>query len=104
MIKHIRKGKVEDVFDDLDAAADDIEIEADQLASNALIPDDVWEISPARYLQTEETIQQLAREIGVSASIVAGRIRKEAGNYMILSDLVGQGQVRHQFPEARFGQ
>ena len=38
--------------------------------------------------------------IGIDPSIVAGRIRKERGNYTILNDLVGQGQVRSQLEEA----
>ena len=41
-----------------------------------------------------------AQAIGIDPSIIAGRIRKERGNYTILNNLVGQDQVRSQLEEA----
>ena len=38
-----------------------------------------------------------AKNIGIDASIIAGRIRKERGDYTILASLIGQGQVASQF-------
>jgi len=111
VIKHLRKKQVEDVFDDLDTKTDKVnaevsqlEKEADALAGNALVSDDAWHKALARYLQTEESVLQLADELRVSPAIVAGRIRREADNYAILADMVGQGEVRKLFEEVKFGQ
>ena len=41
-----------------------------------------------------------AETIGIDSSIIAGRIRKERGNYTILNDLVGRDQLRSQLVEA----
>lgn len=99
---HLRKGRVEDIFDDMEADADALEREVDVLASRALISDDSWEVSLARYLRTEDSVKTFAEECKISEAVVAGRIRNEADNYFILNDLVGQGEVRRLFPEVRF--
>ena len=39
----------------------------------------------------------LSSAIGVHPAIVAGRVRYERGNYRLLSQFVGTGQVRRQF-------
>ena len=105
VIKHLRKGKVEGIFDDLDSAdTNRVEREADSLAKNALIPDEVWNIALARYVRSAESVRALALERNINPAIVAGRIRLEANNYTILNDLIGQGEVRKHFPEAGFGQ
>ena len=41
-----------------------------------------------------------AETIGIDPSIMAGRIRKKRGNYTILNQLGGRGQVRSQLEEA----
>lgn len=103
-VKHLRKGKIEGIFDDMDASdTKQIESEADLLASEALLPQEVWYKSLAKYVRSRETIEALAAELSISPAIVAGRIRHEAKNYVILNDLVGQGEVRKHFPEAGFG-
>ena len=103
-IKHLRKGKIEGIFDDMDESdTKKIESEADSLASEALIPQEVWSRSLARYVRSPETIEALAEKLSISPAIIAGRIRYEAKNYVILNDLVGQGEVRKYFPEAGFG-
>jgi HTH-type transcriptional regulator/antitoxin HigA len=109
VMKHLRRGKLEDIFDDLapdalPAERDDLERQADTLAGAALIPEEVWEVALARYVRTEESVRAFAEEQGIHPAIVAGRIRKEADNYVILTHLVGKGKVRAQFPEAEFAQ
>ena len=101
---HFRNTKFQQFFDDLDAGADDLEAEADNFASEALVPNEVWETAVARYLRTSDSIIQLATELGVKPALIAGRIRKEANNYVILNELIGLGLVRQQFPEVKFGQ
>lgn len=101
---HLRKGKIEEIFDDLESEPDELEKNTDQAAGGIMIPDDQWETALPRYLRTEESVIDFSQEIGVHPAIVAGRIRKEANNYVILSNLVGRGEVRKQFPDVQFAQ
>lgn len=100
--EHLLKGKIESIFDDLEAEANDIEKEADESASEILIPSEKWEIALARFVRSKESIEAFSKEIKVSSAIIAGKIRREAENYTILTDMVGQGEVRKQFPEIDF--
>jgi HTH-type transcriptional regulator / antitoxin HigA len=101
---HFRSTNFQQFFDDLDAGADELEAAADNFASEALVPNEIWETAVARYLRTSDSTIQLANELGVSPALIAGRIRKEADNYVILNELIGLGEVRRQFPEVKFGQ
>ena len=101
--KHLRKGSVEDIFDDLEAEPDELEREADDLACQSLIPEKLWKSALARYVRSEDSVKSLAAKIKISPAIVAGRIRKEASNYVILNNLVGHGEVRKLFPDVYFG-
>ena len=73
------------------------ETEADEWAENALVPPDAWEASPARQNPTPMAVINYASTLGVHPAIVAGRVRYERGNYHLLSQFVGTGQVRRQF-------
>ncbi len=86
-------------YDDLDAGPgqDAREQEADELASDALIPNDVWAEAPARTLHSVEAVQDLANKLQIHPAIVAGRIRHERGQFGVLSRLVGHGQVSMVF-------
>jgi HTH-type transcriptional regulator/antitoxin HigA len=108
IIKHLRKGKLEGIFDDLDNISTDTltkkrEDEANYLAGEALIPEGKWDYELARYIRTREAVIETAKNLNIHPAIVAGRIRREANNYIILNDLVGQGEVRKHFPDAGFG-
>jgi HTH-type transcriptional regulator/antitoxin HigA len=103
VIKHLRKSKKEEIFDDLDAEPDALEGEADKFAGQMLIPDQVWEKALARYVRSKDSIISLAKEQQIHPAIIAGRIRNEAKNHVILNELVGQGQVRKHFPQINFG-
>jgi HTH-type transcriptional regulator/antitoxin HigA len=100
--KHLRKGDVESIFDDLDVEAGDIEQEADDHAGEILVPEEKWNTALARYLRSKSSIVDFASELGIHPAIVAGKIRKEADNYIILTDMVGQGEVRKLFPNVCF--
>ncbi len=109
IMKHLKKGSVEDIFDEGvceggNTNLTDIEREADELAGQALIPNHIWELSIARFARSESAAISLASELKISPSIVAGRIRHEADNWVILRDLVGQGELRKLFPEVKFGE
>jgi len=97
--KHLQKGRVESIFDDLDVEGEDIEREADEEASEILVPETKWKTALARYVRSEESIRAFARDLGIHPAIVAGKIRREANNYTILRDMVGSGDVRRLFNE-----
>ncbi|MDK1081188.1 MAG: XRE family transcriptional regulator [Anaerolineae bacterium] len=102
--KHLKKGKLENIFDDLDANdEEEIEKEADILASNTLIPSDDWDKALLRFTHSKEAIKNFASKLEINQAIVAGRIRNETNNFTILNVLVGQGEVRKHFPEVKFG-
>lgn len=104
VIKHLRKGKLETVFDDLDAKSiDKTEQEADMMAEEAMISSERWMTALPRYVRSVESVEKFAAELGINPAIVAGRIRFETNNYRIFNELVGQDKVRKYFPEASFG-
>ena len=102
VMKHLHKEDIESIFDDLDVEAEDIEQEADKQAGEVLVPEDKWNTALARYLRSKDSIIDFANELGIHPAIVAGKIRREAKNYIILTDMVGQGEVRKHFPNVCF--
>ncbi|WP_199914800.1 hypothetical protein [Pseudovibrio sp. Alg231-02] len=75
------------------------EREADQIALDALIPADIWQeyqIAPSTEVSK---VLSIAKQAGVHPAIVAGRIRKESGNYRQLTKFVGNGEVRRCFAD-----
>lgn len=90
-------------YDDLDIEAeeDPRERAADQLAGEALIPNDVWKRSAASRLLSPEAAEDLATQLGVHTAIVAGRMRHEFKSYRILNNLVGHHEVRKLFTEVK---
>lgn len=98
---HLFDGLRFDFFDEEGGNdGDAIEAEADKFALDALIPENLWDQCLSRFALSEEAVKIDAETIGIDPSIIAGRIRKERGNYTILNDLVGQNQVRSQLEEA----
>lgn len=102
VIKHLQKENLESIFDDLDAKANDIEAEADKLSGEVFVPENIWETAIVRYVRTKEAIIDFATERKLHPAIIAGKIRREANNFTILTDMVGQGEVRKLFPQIDF--
>ena len=75
----------------------DLEEEADQFAQTALIPEENWANHAVQSSPTPMNVIALAQETGVHPAIVAGRVRKETGNYRLLTQFVGNGEVRRHF-------
>jgi HTH-type transcriptional regulator/antitoxin HigA len=75
-----------------------LEDEADELAANALIPKKEWKKFAVRSGNSVGEIKRFADSLKVHPAVVAGRIRREKGNYRMLAKLVGRGQVRRWFP------
>lgn len=91
-------------LDDLDIGGDlsPMEVEADELAREALVPSEMWNTSAVRYSVAPMTVNQLALQVGVSDAVVAGRVRRERKNYRLLSAMIGAGEVRKLFPDERW--
>jgi HTH-type transcriptional regulator/antitoxin HigA len=84
--------------DDLDSTdeQDRKEREADEMATNALIPPNAWEKAAVRESHAPRDAQALARQLGIHPAIVAGRVRHETRNYRVLARLLGQGEPGRQ--------
>lgn len=97
---HLMDGLRYDFFDEEETSGDDkVEREADAFALNSLIPAAKWDECLSRFALSEEAVQIDAKTLGIDASIIAGRIRKERNDYTILTELTGQGQVASQFED-----
>ena len=97
---HLKVGDLEAIVDDLESPTKGdraLEAEADALASEALIPQSEWTIHPFSKSHRPLDACNLAARLKVSPAVIAGRARKETGNYRILNALVGHGEVRKQF-------
>ena len=104
---HINKLDIDTFFDELDDAKgserNNIEKEADNLASEALIPLSKWTISPARLIPSPLAAKSLASEVGVDISIVAGKIRYESGNWSYLNNLISEKTISNLLVESEEG-
>ena len=74
------------------------EQEANEYATNMLIPEHVWR-QKAAALTSPMSVVVLAEELGLSPAIVAGRCRWESGNFGLYDKLLGRGQVRVLFQD-----
>ncbi|WP_218355075.1 helix-turn-helix domain-containing protein [Alteromonas lipotrueiana] len=93
--RHLKDSK-EAYFDDIDGvkdSRDDKEDEADQMALDALVKKSEWEKYCA-LLTTPDSVLNLARTLKVSPAVIAGRYRKEVGDYRIYNRLIGSKEVR----------
>lgn len=84
--------------DDLDSPdeQDKKEREADDMATNALIPPTAWAKSAVRTSHTVQDALAFARQQGVDVAIVAGRVRHETRNFRLLARQLGQGEPSRQ--------
>lgn len=83
-----------------EGAEDDAkEVEANRIARDAVIPRISWKRSEAYLKPSVATIRALAEKLQIHPAVIAGRLRKERTGYGNFSGLVGQKQVRKQFPE-----
>lgn len=97
--KHLSKDK-QIIVDDLDlrrhekGALDRAELEADELASSAMIPEKYWRQINAMEKIPLERVLAIAETLKINPAIIAGRIRFERKNYRLFTKLVGQGKIR----------
>ena len=79
--------------------SDTTEQEADELAQEALISREIWDDGVIMEDPNPMAVLRMAWEARVHPAIVAGRVRFERGEYRLLSQFVGTGEVRRQFEE-----
>ncbi len=93
---------VDDLSLDASDHAEDwtIEDEADTLAQEALIPSEQWDAAQLLRAATPSRVIAFAQSVNVHPAVVAGRVRRETGNYRLLSQFVGTNEVRPHFEEA----
>jgi HTH-type transcriptional regulator/antitoxin HigA len=102
LMLHIGAGQFSAIFDDTDAPAhSDVEREADYFAQEALLPTAKWHACLSRFSRTEKAVLADAKKFHISPAIIAGRIRREAGDYTLLRSLVGAGEPRKQLTRER---
>ena len=70
--------------------------QADEWATEALVPQADWEASAAREHPTPMAVLNLAHALQVHPAIIAGKVRYAHQNYRLLSQFVGSGEVRRQ--------
>jgi HTH-type transcriptional regulator/antitoxin HigA len=94
---HFNGGLSEGFFDDLDEADNSRrENEANSFARSALISDEAWSTSPARFSKSIEPVKAFAANQSVGIAVAVGRLRRERQNYTLFSQYLGQGTVRRQ--------
>ncbi len=97
IILHYWTGLAAGFFDDIEKTEiDEFEQEANAFASNLLISEEVWRQSPARISKSADTIEKLAKKLGIHSAIIFGRIRLERNDFSIFSSKIGHGLVRRQ--------
>jgi HTH-type transcriptional regulator / antitoxin HigA len=95
---HLDQDGVDAFFDDLtESSKDQCEKEADQLASESLIPGNIWKSAKLRRNTPAITVIEFAEKLRISPAIPAGRIRFEAKDYKVMKSLIGTGKVRTMF-------
>jgi HTH-type transcriptional regulator/antitoxin HigA len=87
------------IFDNLDdkTRVSKEELEADELAKNALIPLEEWNASEVKYEPTVKNLKALAEKLRIHHAIVAGRVRHEQNNWRIFTGILGKDDVSRCF-------
>ena len=73
-----------------------------RITQEIIIPRSLWRRSDAYRQRTPEAVRALAKKIQINPIIIAGRIRHDAKNYLLLSQMVGKGEVRKLFLDIKW--
>lgn len=97
VVKHLGSSPGDGFLDtDIDSVSESlIEREADQFALNAFITEEEWDRLGS--LRLADEIRAAAKHLAIDPSIIAGRLRREAGDYRKHRTLIGQGKVKPLF-------
>ena len=83
------------LFDDIESEqTEDIEMEANGVALNTMIPRYKWRSCKLKYEPTTENVYSLADDMSIHPALVAGRYRKENNKYTVFSDIVNSINTR----------
>lgn len=101
IVLHRERGLKEAFFDEEQAPlTDEVEKEADEFAKRAFISDELWKRSFVRFTTDHQQVRHFARERGIGAAVVAGRIRRERNDYTLFNDLIGYKSIRKLMSDA----
>jgi len=80
------------------------EREADELAGESLLPNNIWEKSPAKRVPSPVAAQSLADELGIHVAIIAGIMMHKHKRYQSpsLNAITNSTKVRNNFPNIRW--
>ena len=77
--------------------SDSLEEEADSFAADNLISDDELDEKGLFIDCSPEKVKEIANQMYIHPAIIAGRLRHHFDNFYILSNLIGNGEVRKLF-------
>jgi HTH-type transcriptional regulator/antitoxin HigA len=102
LMLHLKNDGCKVIVEDLEAEdRSRTEIEADKTAMEAMVPKKQWLAFRKRKHIGKGEIQDFAATQRLHPAIIAGRLRRETGNYSLFSDMLGNGQVRRFFSSDR---
>lgn len=81
-----------DDFDQTELA--EIEMVANKVAADFLIPRSEWRSCIARRTKNEADIKEFAKRLNIAPEIVAGRLRKEFNQYHLFGNIINSVNVR----------
>lgn len=101
---HLIKDPTQSFFDDTSklevSSEENIEVEANAFAQEALIPSKLWnEFTARKENKTESKLIEFSKKLGINPAIPAGRMRYENQDYKGYGKLVGAHCVRESFDE-----
>lgn len=83
------------IIDDFDEKeSSQIELEANKLAGDLLIPKNIWRGCPVKYSTNSSDIISFSKQYNINPAILAGRIRNERDNFSIFNDIIYLEDVR----------
>lgn len=97
VVKHLGPAPGEGFLDtDIDSVSEnEIEREADEFALTSFIADEQWDRLGS--LEYADEIRAAAKSLAINPAIIAGRLRREAGDYRKHRALIGHGAVKKLF-------
>lgn len=81
-------------FDSEDEDLGRVEKAADRLARDSIVDRESWRSCAPKYDNSDQAVYTYAAEQGVHPSLIAGLLRKEAGNYKRYSSIVNKCDIR----------
>lgn len=99
VVKHFENSPEDTFVDtDIDSASEvQTELQADHFALEAFVSEDQW--NRLGSMNYADEIRAAAKKLAIHPAIIAGRLRREAGDYRKHRTLIGQGEVKKLFED-----